>query len=296
MAVTLGSSGITGVSGSATSSISTGSINASAGTDQCLIVGTSSSDDPAQTPTGVTWDVGTPQNFTEAASDSTDEFFASSLWYLVSITQATDTATATWASNVDDCCIYIAEFEGVDQSTPIGNTQVAVGTGTSATVTLTGVSTGDMCVDVLGVDHSDGSNSATAETPGADQTDLFTEVVSTGSFPMGLSGSYQEGADGGVMSWTIGATGNDYTLIAAVLNAAATASAEQEGVRGRNDDGTETTATWIEAQDTDISVAPDDLFRARFLINFTGDYASTQFLLEIEEDGVDNWTEVTVET
>lgn len=54
---------------------------------------------------------------------------------------------------------------------------------------------------------------------------------------------------------------------------------EQEGYRWRNDDGSESTATWAANQDTALT-GPIGAKRLRALVNATGDPASTQYQLE----------------
>jgi hypothetical protein len=60
----------------------------------------------------------------------------------------------------------------------------------------------------------------------------------------------------------------------------ASATLEQEGFRFRNDDGSESAATWKAAQDTDVDLISESKFRLRTLINATGDPASSQFRIE----------------
>jgi hypothetical protein len=50
---------------------------------------------------------------------------------------------------------------------------------------------------------------------------------------------------------------------------------EQKAFRFRNDDGSESTATWKAAQNTDVSLAPGDPFRLRFLIQNDGETPSS---------------------
>ena len=52
--------------------------------------------------------------------------------------------------------------------------------------------------------------------------------------------------------------------------AIASATIEQEGFRFRNDDGSESAATWKANQDTNITLAADTAFRLRFLLKATG--------------------------
>jgi hypothetical protein len=57
----------------------------------------------------------------------------------------------------------------------------------------------------------------------------------------------------------------------------ASGAIEQEGFRFRNDDGSESGATWKAAQDTNINLAADTAFRLREIINATGDPASAGY-------------------
>ena len=216
MAVTVGT--IVSASGAAVTTLSSPSANASAGSNPCLVVGTSSSSATAQVPTGVTWDVGTPENFTAGPSISGLSFFGASLWRLVGFTQANDTATATFGGTADDCSIGLIEFEGVDQTTPIGNTGTDSGSDAAPSVTLTGMVTGDMAVDAFGLDNSASSDN----TPGADQTERI-DRTSTGSYPMSLAMSTQT-ETGGVMTYTTTGAGVAFMYAAMVLKQAAAGS------------------------------------------------------------------------
>ena len=58
------------------------------------------------------------------------------------------------------------------------------------------------------------------------------------------------------------------------------ATIEQEGFRFRNDDGSESTATWKADQDVNITLAATTAFRLRMILNATGDPASIGAQLE----------------
>ncbi len=71
---------------------------------------------------------------------------------------------------------------------------------------------------------------------------------------------------------------------------------EQEGFRGRNDDDDEANATWKAAQDVDFDVAPDELYRLRFVVDSTvAALVSKQIGLEHAPDGTTDWRETDVE-
>ncbi len=66
----------------------------------------------------------------------------------------------------------------------------------------------------------------------------------------------------------------------------------QEGYRFRNDDGSETSATWLAAQDTDTSKAKEENVRLRVLIDTTGDAPSRQFQLEQRKVGIGSFEKI----
>jgi hypothetical protein len=66
-------------------------------------------------------------------------------------------------------------------------------------------------------------------------------------------------------------------------------SLNQEGFRFRNDDGSETTATWRQAQDTDDSVEKSTPIRLRLLIDATNDPANQSYQVEFRKAGSLDW-------
>ena len=74
------------------------------------------------------------------------------------------------------------------------------------------------------------------------------------------------------------------------LTATSTASPEQtwiESFRGRNDDGTETTATWIEAAGKSFTPTGDEPFRLRYLIDEVGETGAKDYKLQYVYDEED---------
>ncbi len=64
---------------------------------------------------------------------------------------------------------------------------------------------------------------------------------------------------------------------------------QQEGFRFRADDGSETTATWLAPQDTNIIQEIETPTRLRVLLNSTNDRGSEQYRLEYREVGSPTW-------
>jgi hypothetical protein len=80
--------------------------------------------------------------------------------------------------------------------------------------------------------------------------------------------------------------------IAGTVSAGTGLARDQEGYRWRNDDGSETTATWIATQDTDITFPSNTVVRLRILTNVTGDAPSEPVRLQARKVGETDWWDV----
>lgn len=69
---------------------------------------------------------------------------------------------------------------------------------------------------------------------------------------------------------------------------------EQEGYRFRNDDGSETTATWLASQDTNVSKGKEEAIRLRTLIDVTGNPSASQVTLQYKrtDEAATEWRNV----
>lgn len=65
-----------------------------------------------------------------------------------------------------------------------------------------------------------------------------------------------------------------------------------EGYRLRNDDGSESAATWKASQDTTANVDVDTVFRMRLLLDTTNDSPGSIYKLQYQENGDDTWMDV----
>lgn len=86
-----------------------------------------------------------------------------------------------------------------------------------------------------------------------------------------LSGTFTTDIDGQTRGTTFDIGADEYVV---------TLLLDQEGFRFRNDDGSESAATWKANQDTNITLAADTAARLRMLVNATGDPASKNYQLE----------------
>ena len=74
---------------------------------------------------------------------------------------------------------------------------------------------------------------------------------------------------------------------------ASSGTVEQEGFRFRADDGSETTATGIAAQDTNIIREKNTNTRLRVVLNSTLDRGSENYRLEVRKVGDSSWNVIT---
>jgi hypothetical protein len=89
--------------------------------------------------------------------------------------------------------LIVATFTGVNQSAPVGTPNTATGTASPATVTVASVNPEDYVVDSM-------TSASDPATEGANQTMVDSESDAAGDFRSYCS--IQDGADGGVMSYT----------------------------------------------------------------------------------------------
>jgi hypothetical protein len=199
---------------SATSTISTVALT----TGDLLVVSVACGDAAgANAVTGITWNSIALTKAVESNGGlgGSDEWNASSIWYLKIASGTTANIVITCAGTNTSIHSVCQKYTGHDTTTPIGDTdalaQPNVGTGFAASLTLT-TSSGDDVLDVLAAYAAGGGY-----TVGAGQTLLYDATDgndSTGKFS-------REAASGAsvTMSWTDNAF-NTFNHVAAVVKVA----------------------------------------------------------------------------
>jgi hypothetical protein len=164
-------------------------------------------------------------------------------------------------------------------STPV--TAVSSSNGTTATVgSQTGTSSGLWVTAV--VDGATNTHTAAGDGSHTERADV--NLAQGEAFAAGTcvaTGSAQ------TLSWTISSS-SGWAMVAVNVQDATPITFDQEGFRFRNDDGSETTATWKAAQDTNITVAEGETFRVRAIVNMTGDPPAKTFSWAYQKIGVGN--------
>lgn len=137
-----------------------------------------------------------------------------SLWRMLEATPGATTISLTYSEGILAIGVVVFTCSGVDQGTPFGTPNTAIGTSTAATVTVAD-DVGDVTVDIVAGDLQ------TAEpSEGADQTVVHKGKDGANEVSYGMS--YQPG-DGGVMSWTMSDSAS-WAILGVALKPAAEAS------------------------------------------------------------------------
>jgi len=177
-----------------------------------------------------------------------------------------------------DCLWIVDEALGLDGTTPYGTryTNTATGTQTISVNVSEVPDAGDFVYSVVAIEGS-GANISI----GSELSNLL-QSVNTGSDVRGVASGYNSSPDSTpapTFNWDVT---SDSAIVGFVLNVAAgpATTLDQEGYRFRNDDGSESGASWKAAQDTDISQIKNSTFRLRALIDAAGDPAASPYQIE----------------
>lgn len=148
------------------------------------------------------------------------------IWCAIAPSTGSQTASVTFSNTWgNDLALIVSTYTGADQTTPCQNGNAATGNDTAATVTVASAAADDMVVDAVITQAT-----ATSIAVDANQTSI-AEFEPNGSTRSGSS--YQDGADGGVMGWTLGATAQWSIAAARVVAASGGASAAGPLVGGK---------------------------------------------------------------
>lgn len=172
---------------------------------------------------------------------------------------------------------------GTPEGSSFTNSSTVNGTSTG-NLAITGAVSGDVTLVVI----ADGS--ATAITPGSTGGAGMAEL-----FDLASNGEETEAFK--VFDAVTQVSGGSFTsagwAIAAIVLKGVALAREQEGYRFRNDDGSESTATWKAAQDTDVTgLAKATPLRLRVLTNVTSDPPSEALKLQWRKVGEPHWNDI----
>lgn len=170
------------------------SVTVNAGTNLCLVA-LVHLEAVSSVVSGVTFGGVALTLMTSATQNGAGSFARTEIWYLKNPTPSTANLVATMASSDHSALGCIVGIDVDNSGTPLRPVAKANTTGTSSTVTVTGVTSDDLVFDAL---TEDGTGHATVT--GANQTEQYDLEVAAGTVT-GVCDT-QLGANGGVMSHT----------------------------------------------------------------------------------------------
>lgn len=182
-------------------------------------------------------------------------------------------ANYTWtASAAVQIAVTIIAYSGVDTAAPIdtSNSQVNASSTTVTAPSITLASPNELVLLCTGA-YAAGTYTAASG---------YTIQIQTSSTSLQDQLYASSGATGAISTTFSTTTGGSLGALVALKEAPPPPTLEQEGFRFRNDDGSETTATWKAAQDTSANLTPSIVARIRVLVNATGDPTAKNFRLE----------------
>lgn len=176
-----------------------------------------------------------------------------------------------------------------------------VGTGgptNSAAPSATTAAAGDQADELFVAVYYDGTGVVQSTiTPPSGYTAMHAELDGSSFVGSGaaykISSSANSAAETAAFSLTSAVTW-DTAIAGFRLVTGGAATADQEGFRFRNDDGSETSATWAASQDTDKTAPLSANLRLRLLIDGTNDLASAAYTLRYQKNGSGGYVAVPV--
>lgn len=182
-----------------------------AGSDRCAVAHTSAY--PNASLSSLTY-AGTAMTLM-VSQDSVDTSSIAALHRRLAPTTASSAVVWTFTGATGLGAVGVSSYNGVHQTTPLGDFDTAIGIGVSTepSITLTSA-VGEMCLDALN------TFDPTVRNVGAGQTSIFNIQDDT----IGACASREDGAASVTMSWTFNETvGNYWNYVAAALRPSADA-------------------------------------------------------------------------
>lgn len=208
-----------------------------------------------------------------------------------SLTTAALTVTCVDSEN-SGVFIAVGEYGAVDQTTPEDVAVVnATGSNGAQPRVLTGPATTPVTAgafilsgvagQITGADPS----AIQVPTAGGTWTSIGSSLThSTTNWGAAASFPWTSGTITPVWGATVGDTSTwNYFVLDVALRPASGTTRDQEGFRWRNDDGSETTATWKASQDTNVTSPLSANVRLRTLVDTVGDTPSTAYTLRYKK-------------
>lgn len=223
-------------------------------------------------------------NYLLATSGNDGGDLATYIYYCNNVASSgTFTITITLTTTGCDTAAGAVSYTGVADSDPL-DSAVNNNNGNSATATSGAAAPTGTCLYFGVVTSSQASPAFTVSSPFTQRFELDTSVAWAPVNGCDYIGTGSQNAQ-----WSL--TSSTWKASIATFREEASAL-EQEGFRWRNDDGSETTATWLANQDIAITQPSATNTRLRAIVNATNDPGSKQFKLQYRKQGAASWRDV----
>lgn len=254
-----------------------------AGTNSVATSGTHSSNGSAFT------EISTQQNIPSTSA------VRLSVWYRVM--QSGDSSSYAWtASTSQGFHALAASYSGVNASNVVNIANFSLQSSASTTITIPSVTTNVDGCQIVHIASQDDQEAKTGYTGSERMT------WNSGTTGISTPGNGTNVALGDRFQASFGATGAESITIASEESCGFTVALEpaptggnfdQDSFRGRNDNGSETTATWKDTANTNWSQRMDENFRIRFLVEELDDVEDldVQFQLQYNRNAA-GWNDV----
>jgi len=195
--------------------------------------------------------------FSKVASVSIDPLYSFlTVWRAMSASPSTGAVTITWSTAQDSYCWSIIEVDGINTSGTNGSGAIVqavsqtAGAVSTNSVTLAAFADATNNAGFAVHAHEDYTSTVKTATVDSGWTELLDfGIVDSSVYTEAQQIQYRIGEDTSAgVTWS--AVGSDIGSIAIEI---AAAKLSQPRFRWRNDDGTETTATWAAAENTNIT-------------------------------------------
>jgi hypothetical protein len=281
-------------------SFSTSAFTANTGSNRFLevtfLVGALTPSPPSQ----VYW--GTSQ-LTKRADTRVQENSNLSKWYLIESnfpSGQTGSISAAFPGSQDEIAGMGVIYNDVDQTTPYRNTTITSATAIVSNSAQIAVSSNvdDLVTNSIYAFHSGGGQIINITVSGSGTSREEIDSLGGGGYEGGAIGDIP-GATSVLTGWTITTvsdTPNVWVMFADSIKGAAgsgeTPTISATHFRARNDNGSETTDTWIASEDSNITFPLDTNVRFRYQIDSSGDPSSKSFRLEYKITSASSWSVV----
>lgn len=206
-------------------------------------------------------------------------------FYCPSVKSGVTTITTALSNANVVSLVFVLEYSGLDSATPLDQATATAATATGTTATATSKTTTAPYELIVGL-FLEHDNSGYTWSNSGSYTLRIQAVQTENGVPCGVSDRTVTTAGAYAAAATISTSSTYYAWMVTFKGIALI----QNDYRWRRDDGSETTATWVDAQGHLIAYQKLTNLRIRILVDSSSDSPSTQYQLEFRRIGASTWS------